>query len=112
MSAVTPSCVVTIDTIDKQITNNTCQYIFGIQNIILFFRYRYLKGSLHEGMARETVLPFLHREVHRFSEMCILPLFTWKHHIHSDHLVLMVDIGSCLQQSLDCLGVSILSSYH
>ena len=30
---------------------------------------------------------------------------------HSHHLVLMVDIGSCLQQSLDCLGVSLSSSY-
>ena len=62
-------------------------------------------------MARETVLPFLHIGVHRFSEMCILSLFTWKHRIHSHHLVLMVDIGSCLQQSLDCLGVSHPSSY-
>ena len=30
---------------------------------------------------------------------------------HSHHLVVMVDIGSCLQQSLDYLGVSLLSSY-
>ena len=33
------------------------------------------------------------------------------HHIHSHHLVLMVNIGSCLQQSLDCCGVSLPSSY-
>ena len=30
---------------------------------------------------------------------------------HSHHLVLMVDIGSCLQKSLDCLGMSLPSSY-
>ena len=31
---------------------------------------------------------------------------------HSHHLVLIIDIGSCLQQSLDYLGVSLMSSYH
>ena len=30
---------------------------------------------------------------------------------HSNHLALMFDIGSCFQQSLDCLGVSFRSSY-
>ena len=29
---------------------------------------------------------------------------------HNHHLALMVDIGFCLQQSLDCLGVSLPSS--
>ena len=43
--------------------------------------------------------------------MHIHSLFIWQLHIHSHHLVLMVDIGSYLQQSLDCLGVSLLSSY-
>ena len=42
--------------------------------------------------------------------MHILLLCTWQLHIHSHHLVLMVDICSCLQQSLDYFGVSILSS--
>ena len=60
-------------------------------------------GSLHGGLSSN----FLHREVHRFSKMHILFLFTWQHHIHSHHLVLTVDIGSCLQQSLDCLDVSL-----
>ena len=29
---------------------------------------------------------------------------------HNHHFALMVDIGSCLQQSLDCLGVSMIGS--
>ena len=72
----------------------------------------YLKGSLNEGMTREATYYVLHTEgSNRLSEMCILYLFRWQLHIHGYHLVLMVDIGSFVQQSLDCLGVSILSSY-
>ena len=48
----------------------------------------------------------------RFLKCTIFQYFTWQLHIHSHHLVLIVDSGSCLQQSLDYLDVSILSSYH
>ena len=30
----------------------------------------------------------------------------------SSHLILVVDNGSCIQQSLNCLYMSVLSSYH
>ena len=58
--------------------------------------------SLREGLASK-----LYTEGSTGFQKCLL---TRQLHIHSHHLVLMVDIDSCLQQSLDCLGVSLPSS--
>ena len=48
------------------------------------------------------------RQNHNPRELCVQPSFS--SHLKT-HLVLVVDIGPCLQQFLNCLSMSLLGSY-
>ena len=110
MSGVSPSCVQFKDTVDEDLTNHDSQYII----IHVLWNVYMSQWSCVLELCCNTCISTMSVESYLIvSGMCsTMHAPTDTHTVeHSYNLVLMVDIGSCLQQSLDCLGVSFRSSY-
>ena len=112
MSGVSPSCVQFKDTVDEELTNHDSQY-----NIIPVLLNVYMSqwSCVLELCCNTCVSPPMSVE----SYLIVSAMFSTMHVPtdtdtvkHSHHLFLIVDIGSCLQQCLNCFGVSLPSSYH